>query len=253
MRGYHGTSIGDLADAMQLTPGSLYKAFKDKQGILLAAFDRYRVLRSTKLKAAIAPHALGGDKIRAALHLYAEAACGDPGQRGCLVIATAAELAATDPVAAERVAVAHAANEAVTKDCILLGQADGSISADIDAADTALCAAVPSAGHAHRRENRPHPHRDDGRRRCGNEATRLTVKFKDLDLETIVTSIASRGDIVSEPQSLETAGIEPKAMSSGMTFLLAAACGLIAANLYYAQPLVGPISTSLGLSPGQQD
>lgn len=136
-RGYHGTSIGDLADAMQLTPGSLYKAFKDKRGILLAAFDRYRVLRSTKLKAAIAPHALGGDKIRAALQFYAEAACGDLGQRGCLVIATAAELAATDPVAAERVAVAHAANEAVMKDCILLGQADGSISAGIDAADTA--------------------------------------------------------------------------------------------------------------------
>ncbi|WP_455273278.1 MFS transporter [Rhizobium herbae] len=39
-------------------------------------------------------------------------------------------------------------------------------------------------------------------------------------------------------------------MSSAMTFLLAAACGLIAANLYYAQPLIGPISTSLGLSSG---
>lgn len=136
-RGYHGTSIGDLADAMQLTPGSIYKAFKDKRGILLAAFDRYRVLRSTKLKAAIEPHALGRDKIRAALQFYAEAACGEPGQRGCLVIATAAELAATDPVAAERVAVAHAANEAVMRDCLLLGQADGSISAGIDAADTA--------------------------------------------------------------------------------------------------------------------
>ncbi|HEY9025210.1 MAG TPA: MFS transporter [Burkholderiaceae bacterium] len=34
-----------------------------------------------------------------------------------------------------------------------------------------------------------------------------------------------------------------------MTVLLATACGLIAANLYYAQPLVGPISTALGLSP----
>ncbi|OBZ97089.1 MFS transporter [Pararhizobium polonicum] len=43
---------------------------------------------------------------------------------------------------------------------------------------------------------------------------------------------------------------EPKPMSSAMTLLLAAACGLIAANLYYAQPLIGPISTSLGLSPG---
>ncbi|MBB6733829.1 MFS transporter [Cohnella zeiphila] len=33
-------------------------------------------------------------------------------------------------------------------------------------------------------------------------------------------------------------------------FLLAAACGLIAANLYYAQPLVGTISSGFGLSSG---
>jgi len=136
-RGYHGTSISDLTHAMQLTPGSIYKAFKDKRGILLAAFDRYRVLRSTKLAAAIAPFPLGRDKIRAALQFYADAAHGELGQRGCLVIATAAELAASDPVAAERVDVAHATNEAVMKDCILLGQSDGSVSSSIDAADTA--------------------------------------------------------------------------------------------------------------------
>ena len=137
VRGYHGTSISDLADAMQLTPGSIYKAFKDKRGILLAAFDRYRVLRSTKLKAAIAPVQLGRDKIRAALQFYAEAAHGEIGQRGCLVIATAAELAASDPVAAERVDIAHATNEEVMKDCILLGQSDGSVPTSVDAADTA--------------------------------------------------------------------------------------------------------------------
>jgi predicted MFS family arabinose efflux permease len=35
----------------------------------------------------------------------------------------------------------------------------------------------------------------------------------------------------------------------GTTFLLAVSCGLLVANLYYAQPLVGPISRELGLSP----
>ncbi len=35
-----------------------------------------------------------------------------------------------------------------------------------------------------------------------------------------------------------------------LTVLLAASCGLIAANIYLAQPLIGPISASLGLSPG---
>lgn len=42
---------------------------------------------------------------------------------------------------------------------------------------------------------------------------------------------------------------EPTGLSGWMTLLLATACGLIAANLYYAQPLIGPISASLGLSP----
>lgn len=35
-----------------------------------------------------------------------------------------------------------------------------------------------------------------------------------------------------------------------MTLLLAFACGLIAANIYYAQPLAGPIGVALGISPG---
>lgn len=35
-----------------------------------------------------------------------------------------------------------------------------------------------------------------------------------------------------------------------LMFLIAASCGLIVANLYYAQPLVGPISESTGVSAG---
>jgi len=38
-------------------------------------------------------------------------------------------------------------------------------------------------------------------------------------------------------------------ISSGMTMLLAAAAGIIVANLYYAQPLVGPIGAALGMPP----
>ncbi|SKA39402.1 Predicted arabinose efflux permease, MFS family [Enhydrobacter aerosaccus] len=39
------------------------------------------------------------------------------------------------------------------------------------------------------------------------------------------------------------------ALPAWITFLLAASCGLMAANLYYAQPLVAPIAADLGLSP----
>jgi predicted MFS family arabinose efflux permease len=43
--------------------------------------------------------------------------------------------------------------------------------------------------------------------------------------------------------------VNQETISQWITWLLATACGLIVANLYYAQPLAGPISASLGLSP----
>ena len=45
-RGYHATSIKELSDATGLTAGSLYKAFGSKNGLFLAAFDRYTRTRS---------------------------------------------------------------------------------------------------------------------------------------------------------------------------------------------------------------
>jgi MFS family permease len=41
---------------------------------------------------------------------------------------------------------------------------------------------------------------------------------------------------------------EEQGLSPWMTFLLAGACGLTVANLYYAQPVAGPIGAALGLS-----
>lgn len=42
---------------------------------------------------------------------------------------------------------------------------------------------------------------------------------------------------------------ESKSIPGWLVFLFATACGLIVANLYYAQTLVGPISETTGLSP----
>jgi predicted MFS family arabinose efflux permease len=52
-----------------------------------------------------------------------------------------------------------------------------------------------------------------------------------------VTSITPDCQVASQP------------VSNWITVLLAVSCGLIVANIYYAQPLVGPISAELGLSP----
>jgi len=52
------------------------------------------------------------------------------------------------------------------------------------------------------------------------------------------------------PAIAAEAAPEAAAMPTWLTLLLATACGLLVANLYYAQPLTGPISQSLGLSTG---
>ncbi len=58
---------------------------------------------------------------------------------------------------------------------------------------------------------------------------------------------ASRGN-APDLSAAKTAQAEAKPVSSWLILFLATACGLIVANLYYSQPLVGPISVELGLS-----
>ncbi|AIQ56624.1 MFS transporter [Paenibacillus borealis] len=51
-------------------------------------------------------------------------------------------------------------------------------------------------------------------------------------------------------QQQAVSSVNHKAVPGWITFLLAVSCGLIVANLYYAQTLVGPIGQAIHLSPG---
>src|SRR5262249_22722715 len=66
-RGFHATSITDLSRAMELTAGSLYKAFKDKRDVFLAALDRQAGQRSRELLCAVEQGRDGRDRLRRAL------------------------------------------------------------------------------------------------------------------------------------------------------------------------------------------
>jgi TetR/AcrR family transcriptional repressor of nem operon len=142
--GYHATSLGKLTAAMQIAEGSLYKAFRDKRGVFLAAFERYVMLRSERLARELANTRTGRDKVRALLAVYAEYSHGRSGRRGCLVVGSAVDLASSDPEMAKRVAAVLANQEGRLVGSIREGQQDGSVSSRVDAAVTArllLCAA----------------------------------------------------------------------------------------------------------------
>jgi len=136
-RGYHATSIVDLSGAMELASGSLYKAFKDKRSIFLAAYDRYTATRAGHMQRVLATRQPAVQRLRDLLGFYAESAQGVEGRRGCLVVGSAVELAAYDPEIAARVNATLKRNETVLAELIRAGHADGSIARHIDAEATA--------------------------------------------------------------------------------------------------------------------
>jgi len=138
-RGYHATSIADLSEATGLASGSLYKAFKDKRGLYIAALDRYKAVRDGALHAMLArdPAATGRDRVRRMLAHYAENSHGANGRQGCFVVGSAAELATFDEELARWVAASLRRNEALLAGLVRDGVADGSIPKHVDPAAAA--------------------------------------------------------------------------------------------------------------------
>jgi TetR/AcrR family transcriptional repressor of nem operon len=135
-QGYNATSIPDLIAAMGLASGSIYKAFRDKRAVFLAAYDRYTLLRNEQLAAVVRTAKPGRERLRDVLAFYVESARGIEGRRGCMVVGSAVELAAVDREIAARVSASLARNEAFLADLIRQGQADKSIPGRIDPEET---------------------------------------------------------------------------------------------------------------------
>jgi AcrR family transcriptional regulator len=135
--GFHATSVGDLTEAMELASGSIYKAFKDKRAVFLAAFDRYTSLRNEQMRRVATAGKSGIERLRNVLGFYVKSSQGAEGRRGCLVVGSAVEMAIFDPEIAARVTASLKNNEAFLAALIQQGQADGSIASRIDAENTA--------------------------------------------------------------------------------------------------------------------
>ena len=124
-RGYEGASLPDLIEGTGLSRGSLYKAFGDKKGLLLAALDRYMAegLKLTAQQLSQAGSARAA--IRTALLRHAAQSSDGAGRRGCLVVAMATEQAAHDPEIAERTRGMFERLQQLYAAAILRGQASG--------------------------------------------------------------------------------------------------------------------------------
>ncbi|MBW1253704.1 TetR/AcrR family transcriptional regulator [Pantoea allii] len=86
-RGFSGVSISDITAATNLSTGSVYKAYKDKQGVFAMALERYVFLREEQIKTRLEKAATSKDKLAELLRDYVELSQGKDGKLGCMVVA----------------------------------------------------------------------------------------------------------------------------------------------------------------------
>src|SRR5580704_5728440 len=111
-RGYHATALPDLLRATKLSRGSLYAAFGNKHSLFLRALDRYIADAMTRMNIELGPHGEPVDGLRAYLARYVDSTSGAGGRRGCLLVATAMELAGRDSEVDRRIGSFFKAMEA---------------------------------------------------------------------------------------------------------------------------------------------
>ena len=126
-RGYEAASLPDLIEGTGLSRGSIYKAFGDKKGLLLAALDLYAADGLKQTADLLSQPGSVKAAIRASLLRYVQLSCGGAGRRGCLVVAMAVEQAAHDPEIAERTGRMFRRIQQLYAGAIIRGQANGEI------------------------------------------------------------------------------------------------------------------------------
>src|ERR1700761_2278947 len=136
-RGYHATALPDLLQATRLSRGSLYAAFGDKHSLFLRALDRYIADAVARMDIELDPRGDPVDGLRAYLAGYVDRTSGANGRRGCLLVATAMELAGQDAEVGRRIAGFFKTMEARVAAALSRAKAEGKLADGVEAASAA--------------------------------------------------------------------------------------------------------------------
>jgi TetR/AcrR family transcriptional regulator, transcriptional repressor for nem operon len=134
-QGYEKTSIADLVENMGIHRRSLYDTFGDKHSLFLKAMDRY----GDKVNAALARGVKQSKTASEALQFISGFMISEQGDShsGCLMVNSAAELAARDTDVDTKSTLAFTATEQLLKEIIVWGQQNGEFISDYDAEELA--------------------------------------------------------------------------------------------------------------------
>ncbi|MET0277952.1 MAG: TetR/AcrR family transcriptional regulator [Pseudorhodoplanes sp.] len=136
-RGYHATALPDLLRATRLSRGSLYAAFGDKHSLLLRALDRYIADALTRMDLELGPEREPVEGLRTYLAGYVDRTSGANGRRGCLLVATAMELAGQDAEVERRVGGFFKAMETKVADALSRAKVAGKLANGVEPSSAA--------------------------------------------------------------------------------------------------------------------
>ena len=136
-RGYHATALPDLLRATKLSRGSLYAAFGGKHALFLRALDRYVADALARIDVELGPRHAPVDSLRTFLAGYVNRTSGASGRRGCLLVATAMELAGHDSEVGRRVGSFFKVMEAKVADALSRAKVAGKLADGVEPSSAA--------------------------------------------------------------------------------------------------------------------
>jgi len=129
-KGFEGTSIADLTEAMGINPPSLYAAFGDKEKLFLEAVESYNAKNANSCPYCEEPTAKGAVE-KLLLYMAEElSSCNHP--RGCMMVQAASTSASASAFLQAKIAEKRAASRAALKDRIVRGIQDGDVEPGTD-------------------------------------------------------------------------------------------------------------------------
>ena len=146
-KGYAGTSITDLTEAMGINPPSLYAAFGNKEKLFKKALDRYEDLRDQILEEAFAAPT-AREAVTRLLEGTAERLSDKCNPRGCLMVQGALSGGEECEAVKRDLSSRRAGGEALIRKRLKRAKREGDLPSDADAAALARFVATVMHGMA---------------------------------------------------------------------------------------------------------
>ena len=136
-RGYEGTTVGDLTEALGINKPSLYAAFGCKEALFREALELYDLLEGRAIEQAMEEASTAREAVEAALRINATAYCRPDRPTGCMVVLSALIGAPENEPVRAHVAQNRKQGQQAMRERVERGIAEGDVPESTDAAQVA--------------------------------------------------------------------------------------------------------------------